>query len=220
MIKLSPSILAADFSRLGEEIQRLEQAGADMIHMDVMDGDFVPNITLGPPVIERLRASTRLPFDVHLMISQPYRHLEAFARAGADILTVHVEACNHLAHTLDKIAALGVKPAVALNPHTPVDFLRWILGDVRMVLVMTVNPGFGGQRFISAMCDKIEAVRAMAEVCNPSLDIEVDGGINTQSVCDVIRAGANVIVAGSAVFQAPDMRAELDSYRAVAGECK
>ena len=220
MIILSPSILAADFSRLGEEIKRLEKAGADMIHMDVMDGDFVPNITLGPPVIERLRASTRLPFDVHLMISQPDRHLEAFAGAGADILTVHAEACTHLSRTLDRITALGVKPAVALNPHTPAEFLRWVIGDICMALVMTVNPGFGGQKFIGAMCEKISAVRAMADIHNPSLNIEVDGGINAQSVGLAIRAGANVIVAGSAVFKAPDLRTELDSYRAAAGQCK
>ncbi|MCL2060027.1 MAG: ribulose-phosphate 3-epimerase [Oscillospiraceae bacterium] len=215
-IILCPSILSADFSRLGEEIARLERAGADMIHIDVMDGDFVPNITIGPPVIKRLRELTKLPFDVHLMITQPDRHLGAFAEAGADIITVHAEACTHLSRTLGHIRALGAKPSVALNPHTPLDFVRWVIGDATMVLVMTVNPGFGGQSFIDAMYGKVAAVRAMADDAGIPIDIEVDGGVNSQNIEKVFRAGANVIVAGSAVFHAADMRAELESYRTAA----
>ena len=213
---LSPSILSADFSRLGDELRRLERAGADMIHIDVMDGDFVPNITLGPPVIKSLRATTGLPFDVHLMISQPDRYLEAFADAGADILTVHAEACTHLLRTVRRINELGVKPAVALNPHTHIECLRWIMRDVAMALIMTVNPGFGGQSFIAAMYDKIKVLRALADETGYPLDIQVDGGVNAGNVEAIAAAGANVIVAGSSVFGAPDMRAELDVYRAAA----
>jgi len=216
-IKLSPSILAADFSRLGEEIARLERAGADMIHVDVMDGVFVPNISIGPPVIKNIRKYTRLPFDVHLMIVKPDGLLEDFADAGADIITVHAEACAHLSRTLGRIRALGAKPAVALNPHTPVEYLKWVLGEIDMALVMTVNPGFGGQTFIDAMYQKIRAVRELADGAGLPLDIQVDGGVNAANVSRIARAGANVIVAGSAVFKAPDVGAELAAYRAAAG---
>jgi len=212
-LKLCPSILSADFSRLGEDVVRLERAGADMIHIDVMDGGFVPNITVGPPVIKSLRKLTALPFDVHLMIERPERHLAAFADAGADILTVHAESCTHLSRTLAGIRSLGMTPSVALNPHTPVEFVQWVLGDVGMLLVMTVNPGFGGQMFIGAMYDKIRAVRAMAESAGLPLDIEVDGGACAENIGRIVQAGANVIVAGSAVFRAADMGAELESYR-------
>jgi ribulose-phosphate 3-epimerase len=215
-IKFSPSILSADFSKLGAEIQRLERAGADMIHIDVMDGDFVPNITIGPPVIGSLRKTTRLPFDAHLMISQPDRHLKAFADAGADIITVHAECCAHLSRTLCTIRELGAKPSVALNPHTPIDCLKYIIGDVYMVLIMTVNPGFGGQSFICAMYEKIKAVRELADKAGFKVDIEVDGGINYENVAKVIQSGANVIVAGSAVFQARDMNEELGRYKSSA----
>jgi len=215
-IKLCPSILSADFSQLGDDIQRLERAGADMIHIDVMDGDFVPNITIGPPVIGSLRGLTKLPFDVHLMITQPDRHLEAFRDAGADIITVHAECCPHLSRTINRIRALGASPSVALNPHTPAEYLRWVLGEIDMALVMTVNPGFGGQTFIEAMYEKIGAVRALADGVGLPLDVEVDGGIHAGNIERIIRSGANIIVAGSAIFRAPDMRAELDAYRAAA----
>jgi ribulose-phosphate 3-epimerase len=217
-IKICPSILAADFSKLGEEVKRLEQAGADMIHIDVMDGEFVPNISIGPPVISCLRNLTKLPFDAHLMIIQPDRHLKAFADAGADIITVHVESCVHLSRTLRHIRSLGVKPSVALNPHTPADFIQWVLADVDMVLVMTVNPGFGGQTLIDSMYNKISRVRALADEAGLPIDIEVDGGVNSDNIGKLARAGANVIVAGSAVFRAGDIRAELDAYRAEAGK--
>ena len=215
-IKLSPSIYSADFTRLGDEIRRLEQAGADMIHIDVMDGNFVPNITMGPPVIKSLRRLTKLPFDVHLMISQPDALLGLFADAGANIVTVHAECCQNLFLTIGAIRRLGLKPAVALNPHTPVEFLRWVLSDIDMALVMTVNPGFGGQAFIEGMYEKIKTVRRFADEAGLPLDIQVDGGVNSENVGRIIQSGANVIVAGSAVFRAPDMRAELDSYRAAA----
>jgi len=217
-VKLCPSILSADFSRLGDEITRLERAGADMIHIDVMDGEFVPNITIGPPVIKSLRKLTKLPFDVHLMIIQPDRHIGAFADAGADILTVHAECCAHLPRTLAGIRALGIKPAVALNPHTPVEFLQWVLKDMEMALVMTVNPGFGGQKFIGSMYEKIKIVRAMADGAGLPLDIQVDGGVSADNIGMIVRAGANVIVAGSAVFNAKDMNAELAAYREKARE--
>ena len=216
VLKLSPSILAADFSRLGEAIAALELAGADMIHIDVMDGVFVPNISVGPPVIKSLRALTKLPFDVHMMVSQPDRHLKALADAGADIVTVHVEACAHLLRTLNDIRALGMTPAVALNPHTPPDFLRWVAGDIGMALIMTVNPGYGGQAFIDGMYAKITAAREIVGCAGAPPDIEVDGGVGADNAERVIRSGANVIVAGSAVFRAADMREELEFYRAAA----
>ena len=215
-IKLCPSILAADFSHLGDEIKRLELAGADMIHIDVMDGEFVPNLSVGPPVIKCLRAYTKLPFDVHLMIIRPDRHLEAFRDAGADIITVHAECCVHLSRTLGIIRELGAKPSVALNPHTPVDYLEWALEETDMALIMTVNPGFGGQSLIEAMYAKISKVRAMADAAGLPLDIEVDGGVNADNVGKLVGAGANVIVAGSAVFKTGDISAELGVYRAEA----
>lgn len=215
---LSPSIYSADYAWIGDEILRLQRAGADMIHIDVMDGVFVPNISVGPPFIKKLRRVTELPFDVHLMISQPEPLFEAFADAGADILTVHAECCPHLDRTLSRIRELGMAPSVALNPHTPVENLRWVINSVRMVLVMTVNPGFGGQVFIENMYDKIKAVKDMAEAVGSPAHIEVDGGINAENVAKVVRAGANVIVAGNAVFRAGDMKAELESYRAAALE--
>ncbi len=204
MIKIAPSLLSADFSKLGEEIKRVEDAGADLIHIDVMDGHFVPNITIGPPVVKAIRKVTDLPFDVHLMISRPEKYIENFAEAGADIISVHAEACIHLNRVLQSIKALGVKACVALNPSTPLSFLDWVLEDLDMVLLMTVNPGFGGQEYIESMTAKIGALRDIIERRGLKTDIEIDGGINLQNIYRVTEAGANVIVAGSAVFNSPD----------------
>jgi ribulose-phosphate 3-epimerase len=203
-IKIAPSILAADFAHLAEEIQAVEAAGADYIHVDVMDGHFVPNITIGPPVVRCLRRVTNLPLDVHLMISDPMKYVPAFADAGADILKVHVENNPHLHRALQSIRDLGVHPAVALNPATPASSISEILNDIEMVLVMTVNPGFGGQAFIESTLSKIAQVRAMLDAVGSQADIEVDGGIDPQTAERVAAAGANVLVAGTSVFQTPE----------------
>ena len=205
MIKIAPSILAADFSRLGEEIVRLEAAGADIIHLDIMDGHFVPNITIGPSVIKALRPLTKLPFDVHLMIDNPDRYIDDFIDAGADILTVHVEACPHLHRTIQKIHQRGIKAAVALNPATSLSTIEWILKDLDMVLIMTVNPGFGGQSFIEPMIQKVKELRKLADSAGKDLNIEVDGGIGPDNIGLITDAGANIIVAGSAVFKTGDV---------------
>lgn len=205
---LAPSILSADFTRLGEQLRQCESAGADWIHVDVMDGDFVPNITIGPLVVEACKRATRLPLDVHLMISQPERHLEAFARAGADRLTVHVETCPHLHRTLQQIASLGVKPGVTLNPATPAALLQTVLPMVDLVLVMTVNPGFGGQRFIPEMLPKIAEIRHMLNAIHSPAWLEVDGGISANTLPAVRQAGATAFVAGNAVFNHPGGLAE------------
>lgn len=205
MIQIAPSILSADFSKLGEEILRLEKAGADVIHIDVMDGQFVPNITIGPLVVKALRPLTKLPFDVHLMIKDPDDFIDAFADAGADIISVHVETCTHLHRTLQKIKQRGVKAAVALNPATSLSTLDWIAHEVDMILLMTVNPGFGGQSFIPASTEKIRELRNHLNSRGLSVDIEIDGGIGLENIYEVTEAGANVIVSGSAVFSAPDM---------------
>jgi len=211
---LAPSLLSADFARLAEEIARVEPE-ADWLHLDVMDGHFVPNITFGPDLVRAVRSVTRLPLDVHLMIEEPDRHLEAFARAGADILTVHVEACPHLQRTLQHIRDLGCRAGVALNPHTPLDNIRYVLDDVDLVLLMTVNPGFGGQKFLPAVLPKVRRLAAWMRLTGRRIHIEVDGGINTQTAPLAVEAGANVLVAGSAVFGAPDPRAVLRALRAV-----
>jgi ribulose-phosphate 3-epimerase len=212
-IRIAPSILSADFGRLAEEVRAAEAAGADLIHVDVMDGRFVPNITIGPPVVEAVRKVTRLPIDVHLMIVEPEKYVEAFARAGADVVSVHAEVSPHLHRTLQAIRAAGARPAVALNPSTGLEAVEWVLGDCEMVLVMTVNPGFGGQRYIEAGTEKVRRLRAMADARGQALDIEVDGGIKVDTVGPVAAAGANVFVAGTAVFGAKDYRGAIAAIR-------
>ena len=206
MKKLAPSILSADFARLGEEIKAVEEAGADYIHIDVMDGHFVPNITVGPLVVETAKTITSLPLDVHLMIGDPDRYIKDFVQAGSDLLSVHVETCPHLQRTLNVIREQGAKAAVVLNPATPLTALEYILEEVDMVLLMTVNPGFGGQKFIPTMLPKIQKVRHLIDEKNLPIELEVDGGINLQNISQVAQAGADVLVAGSAVFKSDDCR--------------
>ncbi len=212
-IRVAPSLLSADFGRLAEEVRAAEAAGADLIHLDVMDGRFVPNITVGPLVVEAVRKATRLPIDAHLMIVEPERYVEAFARAGADIVSVHAEVSPHLHRTLQAIRAAGARPAVALNPSTPLSALEHVLGDCEMVLVMTVNPGFGGQQYIEACTEKVRRLREMAQARGQALDIEVDGGIKPETVGLVAAAGANVLVAGTAVFGTKDYRQAIRALR-------
>jgi len=200
MIKVAPSILSADFAKLGDEVKDVELGGADYIHVDVMDGHFVPNITIGPLIVEAIRPVTTLPLDVHLMIENPDAYIPQFAKAGADIITVHVEACRHLHRTIQLIKEHGVKPGVVLNPSTPVEMIKHIIEDIEMVLLMTVNPGFGGQAFIPNVLPKIREVRQLADQLNPTLEIEVDGGINAETAVLVKEAGANVLVAGSFIY--------------------
>ena len=199
-ILISPSILSADFARLGEEVRAIDEAGCDWIHIDVMDGHFVPNITIGPLIVKALRTVTKLPLDVHLMIENPERYIEDFAKAGADIITVHQETCPHLHRTVQQIHNLGIRAGVSLNPSTPVSTLDEIIAEVDLILVMSVNPGFGGQSYIHSCTGKIQKLRSMLNACGSSADLEVDGGVNVDTVCEVIGAGANAFVAGSAVF--------------------
>lgn len=213
-IRLAPSILSADLGRLAEELREVEAAGADWVHVDVMDGRFVPNLTLGPIVVRAARAATRLPLDVHLMIVEPERWIEAFASAGADTISVHVEACPHLQRTLSEIRGLGKRAGVVLNPHTPEEAVRYVLGDVDLILVMSVNPGFGGQRFLPAVLPKIAALRQWIEAEGLPIDLEVDGGVDPITAERVVAAGADVLVAGSSVFGQPDRRAAIEALRA------
>ena len=199
-VKISPSILSANFARLGEHVTEAEDAGVDYIHVDVMDGHFVPNITIGPLIVKALRTVTKLPLDVHLMIENPERYIEDFAKAGADIITVHQETCPHLHRTVQQIHNLGIRAGVSLNPSTPASTLDEIIAEVDLILVMSVNPGFGGQSYIHSCTGKIQKLRSMLNACGSSADLEVDGGVNVDTVCEVIGAGANAFVAGSAVF--------------------
>ena len=201
-IKVAPSILSADFARLADAVAEAEAAGADYIHVDVMDGQFVPNLTVGPPVVAAIRRVTRLPLDVHLMMVQPERHLRAFADAGADILTVQVETCGHLHRVLQTIHALGMRAGVALNPATPPVMISQVLTDLDLVLVMTVNPGFGGQVFIPTMLPKIAEVRRMLDQAGSAAELEVDGGINPETAPLAVQAGARVLVAGKGIYGA------------------
>lgn len=205
MVKLAPSILSANFSRLWEDVAQAEAAGAEYLHIDVMDGHFVPNITIGPLVPAALRPLSKMVFDVHLMIENPDNYIDDFVQAGADIITVHVEACRHLHRTIQNIKSKGVKAGVSLNPATPLSTIEYVLKDLDMVLLMTVNPGFGGQKFIPEVLPKIRELRKKIGELGLPIDIQVDGGINAQTATQVYRAGANILVAGSAVFNAPDI---------------
>jgi ribulose-phosphate 3-epimerase len=213
MIKISPSILSADFSRLGEDVQAVDRAGADYIHIDVMDGHFVPNITIGPLVVDALRKVTTKPLDVHLMIENPDLYIPDFAKAGADIITVHQEAVPHLHRTVQLIKSLGKKAGVSLNPATPVETLDVILDDLDLVLIMSVNPGFGGQSFIPSALDKIRALRQRITERGLATELEVDGGVKLDNIREVVAAGADVLVAGSAVFNTADYAATIRALR-------
>jgi ribulose-phosphate 3-epimerase len=213
MIKIAPSILSADFAKLAEEIKDVENGGADYIHVDVMDGHFVPNITIGPLIVEAIRPGTKLPLDVHLMIEQPDLYINEFVRAGADIITVHVEACKHLHRTIQLIKSFGIKAGVVLNPHTPVESIQHILEDIDMVLFMTVNPGFGGQAFIPQVLPKIKQLSDIIKEKQLPIEIEVDGGINEQTAKQCVEAGATVLVAGSAIYNKADRHQAIQSLR-------
>ncbi|MFJ7404810.1 MULTISPECIES: ribulose-phosphate 3-epimerase [unclassified Lysinibacillus] len=217
MIQIAPSILAANFAKLGEEVKDVERAGAKLIHIDVMDGHFVPNISFGSIVLDAIRPLTDLPLDVHLMIENPDQYIEQFAKAGADYITVHVEACRHLHRTIQLIRSYGVKPGVVLNPHTPIESIQHILEDIDMVLFMTVNPGFGGQKFIHSVVPKIEALSTIIKERNLDVVIEIDGGINAETIVPCAKAGATIFVAGSAIYSKEDRTAALQEILA-AGE--
>jgi len=218
MKKIAPSILSADFSRLGEEIRAIESAGADYVHIDVMDGHFVPNITIGPLVVEAARRVTSLPLDVHLMIENPDRYIADFATAGADIIVVHAESVHHLHRTVQLIRSLGKRAGVSLNPATPLNVLDYVLDDLSLVLLMTVNPGFGGQSFIDACLPKIHSLRAMLDRRGSEAELEVDGGVKPSNIARISHAGADVFVAGSAVFSSPDYAATIGELKRLAQE--
>ena len=213
MVKIAPSILSADFSRLGDEIKAVEDAGADWIHVDVMDGHFVPNITIGPPVIESIRKVTKLPLDVHLMIEHADCYVKSFAEAGADLLTVHVEACPHLNRTLQTIRELDVRAGVVLNPATPLSSLEEVLHEIDMVLLMSVNPGFSGQSFIPSMLDKISNLRDIMSHYENEIEMQVDGGVRVDNAGKIKEAGASVLVAGSAIFNSKDYKKTIQQLR-------
>lgn len=215
VVRVAPSILSADFGHLESEIKKVEEAGADLIHIDVMDGHFVPNITIGPFVVKACRRATKLPLDVHLMIENPDQYIEAFAKAGADIITIHVEASKDLASDIELIKKNGAKPGVVVNPATPIEKVFPVLDKVSMVLIMSVNPGFAGQAFMPEVLGKIRKLKAESGKRNTVVDIEVDGGINLDTAKEVVKAGANILVAGSAVFGAGDYKEVIGKMRAL-----
>ncbi|MCC2705305.1 ribulose-phosphate 3-epimerase [Intestinibacter bartlettii] len=213
MIKLAPSILSADFARLLEDVKKVEKAGCEYLHIDVMDGHFVPNITLGPGIVKSLRKDVNMVFDAHLMIENPDNYIKEFADAGCDIIVVHQEACTHLHRTIQNIKSHGIKAGVALNPATPIETIKYVLQDVDMVLLMSVNPGFGGQSYIPVVTEKIKELKALIDKMNLDIDIEVDGGVKPSNIAEVVNAGANVIVAGSAIFNAGNIYEAVKSLR-------
>ncbi len=213
MAKLAPSLLSADFSKLGEEIAQIEKGGADYVHLDVMDGSYVPNITFGAPVIKKIRDTTRLPFDVHLMVDRPERFIGDFADAGSDIITVHPEATIHLHRTLQSIKERGIRAGVSLNPSTPLNVLDHIMDDIDLILVMSVNPGFGGQSYIPAMTDKIRKLRRLISESGRDIILEVDGGIKLDNAKEIIDAGADMIVVGSGIFSALDVSKRVEDFK-------
>lgn len=213
MVKVAPSILSADFSKLGNEIKAVEKAGADLIHIDVMDGHFVPNITIGPLVVKAAKKSTKLPLDIHLMIENPDNIIPAFAEAGANIITVHVEACTHLQRTVQLIRSFKVSPGVVLNPATPLSTLDYILDDIDMVLLMSVNPGFEGQSFIPSVLPKAKQLKNIIKSKSNHIEIEIDGGVKPDNAKEIIEAGVDILIAGSAVFHSPDYKESISKIR-------